>query len=183
MHHGLQHPKTECIGQLLSHRSCITLKFSGFGSVQSLSCGRLFATPWTTALQVSLSITNSQSLLKLISIELVMPFNHLILHHPLLLLPSSFPASRAFQMSQFFASGGQSIGASASTSNEHPGLVSFRMDWLDLFAVQGTLKTLLQQHSEKPSILWCSAFFIVQLSHPYMTTGKNHSLDEMDICW
>ena len=108
-----------------------------------------------------------------------MPPNHLILCHPLLLPPSSFPASGSFQMSQFFASGGQSIGSfsfTISTSNEHPGLISFRMDWLDLLAVQGTLKSLLQHHSSKASILWCSAFFIVQLSHPYMTTGKTKAL-------
>ena len=119
MHHGLQRPKTECTGQLLSHRSCITLKFSGSGSVQSLSCVRLFTTPWTTARQVSLSITNSRSSLKLISIESAMPSNYLILRHPLFLLPSIFPSIRAsgsFQMSQLFASGGQRIGASASIS-------------------------------------------------------------------
>ena len=107
-----------------------------------------------------------------------MPSNHLILCRPLLLLPSIFPSIRVFSVSQFFASGGQSIGvsASASASNEHPGLISFRMDWLDLLAVQGTLKSLLQHHSSKASILWCSAFFIAQLSHLYMTTGKTVAL-------
>ena len=136
-------------------------------------------TPWTAARQATLSITNSQSLLKLMSIESVMPSNHLILCHPLLLLPQSFPASGSFQMRPFFASGGQSIGVfsfNISPSNEHPGLTSFRMDWLDLLAVQGTLKSLLQHQSSKASILLHSAFFIVQLSHPYMTTGKTIAL-------
>ena len=108
-----------------------------------------------------------------------MPSNHLILCHPLLLLPSIFLASGSFQMSQFFVSGGQSIKSfsfSISPSSEHPGLISFRMDWLDLLAVQGTLKSLLQHHSSKASILQCSTFFIVQLSHPYMTTGKTIAL-------
>ena len=120
-----------------------------FSSVQSLSHVQLFVTPWTAASQASLSITNSWSLLKLMSIESVMPSNYLILCHPLLLPRQSFPASGSFQMSQLFASGGQSIGVSASTSvlpmNTQ---ASFRMDWLDLFAVQGTLKSLLQHHSE-----------------------------------
>ena len=110
-------------------------------------------------------ITNSWSLL--MSIKLVMPSNHFILCHPLLLLPSIFPASGFFQMSQYVASGGQSTGVSASASVLP--MLSFRMDWFDLFAVQGTLKSLLQHHSSKASILWCSAFLIVQLSHPYMT--------------
>ena len=104
-----------------------------------------------------------------------MPSNHLILCGHFLLMPSIFQSIRVFQMSQFFASGSQSIGASASSIspfNEHPGLISFRMDWLDLLAIQGTLKSLLHHHSSKASILWCSAFFTVQLSHPYMTTGK-----------
>ena len=111
-------------------------------------------------------------------IELVMPSNHLILCHPLLLLPSMFPASGCFQMSPFFASGGQSIGASISPSvlPEHSGLISFRMDWLDVLVVEGTLKSLLQHHSSKASILLCSAFFTVQLSHPYPTTGKTIAL-------
>ena len=119
-----------------------------------------------------------RSLLKLMSIKSVMPSNNLILCHPLL-LSSFFPSIRVFSlMSQFFASGGQSIGVSASASflQEHPGLISFRMDWLDLVAVQGTLKSLLQHHSSKASILCCSAFFTVQLSHPYMTTGKTIAL-------
>ena len=117
------------------------------------------------------------SLLKLMSTESVMPSNHLIFVVPFSCL-QSFPASGSFQMSQPFASGSQSISFSfnISPSNEHPGLISFRMDWVDLLAVQGTLKSLLQHHSSKSSILWCSAFFIVQLSHPYMTTGKTIGL-------
>ena len=135
--------------------------------------------PWTVTCQASLPITNCQSLLKLMSIESVMPSNHLILCRPLLLRPSIFPGSGSFQMSQLFTSGGQSIWSfsfNISPSNEHPGLISFRMDWLDFLAVQGTLESLLQHHSLKASILRCSAFFIVQLSHPYMTTGKTVTL-------
>ena len=126
-------------------------------------------TPWTVAHQASLSSTNSQNLLKLMSIELVMPSNHLILCCPLLLSPSIFPASGSFPMSQFFTSGGQSIRVfsfSISPSNEHSGLISFRMNWLDILAAQGTLKSLLQHHSSNASILQHSAFFTVQLSHP-----------------
>ena len=136
------------------------------------------ASPWTAARQASLSFTTSQSLFKLMSIESVMPSNHLILCHPLLLPPSIFPSIRVFSVSQFFTSGGQSIGFSfsISPSNEQSGLISFRMDWLDLLAVQGTLKSLLQHHSSKASILQLLAFFIVQLSHPYMTTGKTIAL-------
>ena len=143
-----------------------------FSSVQSLSRVLLFATPWITACQASLSITNSQSPPKPMSIESVMPSNHLILCCPLLLLPSIFPSIRSFQMSQLFVLAGLNI----SPSNEYPGLFSFRMDWLDLLVVQGTLKSLLQHHSSKASILRHSAFFIVQLSHPYMTTGKTIAL-------
>ena len=152
---------------------CFCLKISFLtSSVQSLSHVRLFATPWITACQASLSITIAWSPPKPMSIESVMPSNHFTLCHPLLLHPQSFPASGFFPVSQLFTSGGQSIGVSASTcpSNEHPGLISFRMDWLDLLAVQGTLKSLLQHHSSEASILWRSAFFIVQLSHPYMAT-------------
>ena len=138
-------------------------------SVQLLSHVWLFATLWTAAHQASLSLTTSQSLLKLMSIELVMSSKHLILYRPLLLLPSIFPSIRVFSMSQYFASGSQSISFSISPCNEYSRLISFRIDWLD---VQGTLKSLLQYHSSKASILWCSAFFIIQLSHPYMTTGK-----------
>ena len=151
-----------------------------FSSVQSLSCVRLFATPWITARQASLSITNSQSSLKLTSIKLVMPSSHLILCHPLLLLPPIPPSIRVFSNESTLCMRWPkywSFSFSIIPSKEHPGPVSFRMDWLDLLAVQGTLKSLLQHHSSKASILWCSAFFTVQLSHPYMTTGKNHSLD------
>ena len=148
-------------------------------SVQTLSCVQLFGTPWITARQASLSITNSQSLLKLMSIESVMPSSYLILCHPLLLLPPSPPSIRVFSnestlcvsWSKFW-----SFSFSISPSNEHPGLISFRMDWLGLLAVQGTLKSLLQHHSSKASIFRHSAFFIVQLSHPYMTTGKKIAL-------
>ena len=138
-----------------------------------------FETLWTTALQASLSITNSQSLLKLTSIESVMPSNHLILCCPLLLLPSIFPSIRVFSnVSALHIRWPKywSFSFNISPSNEHSGLISLRMDWLDLLAVQGTLKSLLQHHSSKASILWHSAFFIVQLSHPYMTTGKTIAL-------
>ena len=139
---------------------------------------RLFATPWTAAHQASQSITKSQSFLKLMSIELVMPSNHLILCHPLLLLSSIFPSIWVFSNGSVLCIRWPkywSFSFNISPSNEHSGLISFRMDWLDLLAVQGTLKTLLYQ-SSKASILWCSAFFIVQLSHPYMTTGKTIAL-------
>ena len=144
-----------------------------FSSVQSFSHVQLFATPRTAALQASLSITNSWSSLKLMSIELVMPSNHLILCHPLLLLPSVFPSIRGFSNESALCIRWPkhwSFSFSISPSNEHTGLISFRMDWFYLFAVQGTLKSLLQHHSSKASILWCSAFFIVQLSHPYIIT-------------
>ena len=130
-------------------------------SIQSLSHVRLFATPWTAARQASLSITNSWSLLKLMSIELVMLSNHLILCHPLLLLPSIFPSIRVFSKESALRIRWPkywSFGFNISPSNEHSGLISFRMNWLDLLAVQGTLKSLLQHHSSKASILWCSAF-------------------------
>ena len=146
-----------------------------FSSVQSLSDVRLFMTPWTAARQVSLSITNSQSLLKLVSIESVMPSNHLILCRPLLLLPSTFPSIRVFSNESALHIRWPkhwSFSFSISPSNEYSGLISFRMDRLDLLAVQRTLKSLLQHHGLKASILQGSAFFIVQLSHPYMTTGK-----------
>ena len=157
-------PRPHC----LDSHSCIS-------SVQSLSHVRLFATPWTAARQASLPITNSRSLPNPCPLSQwchptisssVIPFSS---------CPQSFPALGSFLMSQFFVSGGQSIGSfsfNISPSYEHPGLISFRMDWLDLLAVQETLKSLLQHHSSKASILWHSAFFIVQLSHPYMTTGK-----------
>ena len=133
-------------------------------SVQSLSRVQLFATPWTTAHQASLSITNSRSLPKLMSIESVMPSNHLILCHPLLLLPSIFPSIRVFSSESSLHIRWPkywSFSFNISPSNEHPGLISPWMDWLDLLAVQGTLKSLLQHHSSKASILWCSTFFIV----------------------
>ena len=152
---------------------------SGFSSVQSLSRVRLFATPWTAAVQASLSITNSQSLLKLMSIESVMLSNHLILCRPLFLPPSIFPSIRVFSNESVLCIRWPkcwSFSFSISPSNEHSGLISFRMDWLDLLAVQGTLKSLLQHHSSKASILQCSAFFTVQLSHPYMTAGKTIAL-------
>ena len=148
-------------------------------SVQLLRCVQLFATPWTVAHQASLSVTNSRSPLKLMTIELVMPSNHLILCPPLLLLPSVFPSIRIFSKESVLRIRWPkywSFSFSISPSNEYSGLISFRMDWLDILAVQGTLKSLLQQHSSKVSILQCSAFFIVQLSHPYMTTGKTIAL-------
>jgi len=144
-------------------------------SVQLLSRVQLFVIPWTMVCQASLFISNSQRLLKLMSIESVMPSNHLILCHPLFLLLSIFLSIRVFSDESVIHirwSKDWSFSFRISPSNEHPGLISFRMDWLDLLAVQGTLKSLLQHHSSKASILWSSAFFIVQLSHPYMTTGK-----------
>ena len=150
-----------------------------FSSVQSLSRVWLFATPWTIACQASLSITSSQSPPKPMSIVSVMPSSHLILCHPLLLLPSIFPSIRVFSNESALHIRWPkcwSFSFNISPSNEHPGLISFRMDWLDLLAVQGTLKSLLQHHSSKASIFWCSAFFTVQLSHPYMTTGKTIAL-------
>ena len=152
---------------------------SKFSSVQSLSCVRLFATLWTAACQSSLSITNYQSPPKPMSIESVMPSNHLILCHPFLLLPSIFPSMRVFSKESALHIRWPkywSFNFSISPSNEHPGLISFRMDWLDLLAVQRTLNSLLQHHSSEASILQCSVFFIVQLTHPYMTTGKSIAL-------
>ena len=137
------------------------------------------ATPWTTACQASLSITNSRSLPKLMSIESVMPSNHLILCRPLFLLPPIPPSIRVFSNESTLSMRWPnywSFSFNISPSNEHPELISLRMDWLDLLAVQGTLKSLLQHHSSKASLLQCSAFLIVQLSHPYMTTGKTIAL-------
>ena len=150
-----------------------------FTSLQLLSHVQLFATPWTAVCQASLSITNSQSLPKLMSIKSVMPSNHLILCHPLLLPPSIIPSIRVssnklvlcIRWPKYW-----SFSFNFSPSNEYSGLISFRMDRLDLLAVQGTLKSLLQHHSSKASILWCSAFFRVQLSHSYMTIGKTKAL-------
>jgi len=149
-------------------------------SVQLLSCVWLFVTPWTAACQAHLSFTNSRSLLKLMSIESVMASNHLILCHPLFLLPSIFPSISVFsnksalriRWPKYWSFSFSSI----SPSNEYSWLISFWIDWFDLLAVQGTLKSLLQHHSPKASILWCSAFFRVQVSHPYMTTGKTITL-------
>ena len=141
-------------------------------------------TPWTAACQASLSITNSQSLLKLMSLESVMPSNHLILCRSRLLLPSIFPSITVFSKESVLHIRWPkywSFSFSIISSNEYSGLISFRMDWLDLLAVQGTLKSLLQHHSSKASIFRCSAFFIVQLSHPYMITGKTTALT-MDLC-
>ena len=155
------------------------LNLHQFSSVQLLSRVRLSATLWIAARQASLSITISRSSSKLMSIELEMPSNHLILCRPLLLLPPIPPSIRVFsnestlhmRWSKYW-----SFSFSIIPSKEIPGLICFRMDWLDLLAVQGTLKSLLQHHSSKASILWCSAFFTVQLSHPYMTTGKTIAL-------
>ena len=150
--------------------NCVVCKLS----VQQFSHVRLFVTPWTTAHQASLSITNSQGLFKLMSIKLVMPSNHLILCCPLLLLPSIFLSIKVFSNESVFSISWPnywSFSFNISPSNEYSGLISFRMGWLDLFAAQGTLKSL-QHHRSKVSILRCSAFFIVQLSHPYMTTEK-----------
>ena len=174
-----------------------------FSSVQSLSRVQLFATPWIAARQASLSITNFRSLLKLMSIELAMPCNHLILCRPLLLLPSVFPSIGVFsnklalhiRWSKYWSFGFSispsneysglisfwSFSFSISPSSEYSGLISFTMDWLDLLAVQGTLKSL-QHHTSKASIFQHSAFFTVQFSHPY-DHWKNHSLDQKDLCW
>ena len=155
--------------QPMGSRKCQTC------SVQLPSLVQLFVTPWTATCQASLSITKSWSLFKLMSIELVMPSNHLILCCCLLLPPLIFPSIRVFsnesvphiRWPKYW-----SFSINISPSNEHSELISFRMDWLDLLVVQGTLKSLLQHHSSKASILWCSVFFTVQLSHPYMTNGK-----------
>ena len=154
-----------------------------FSSFQFLSCVQLFVIPWTAASKASLSITNSWSLLKLMSTELMMPSNHLILCHPLLLLPSIFPSIRVFSNESVFISGDQSPAFfsfswsfSISPSNDYSGLISFRTDWFDLLSVQGILKSLLQHHSSKASVVWRSTFFMVQLSHLYMTTGKTIAL-------
>ena len=164
-----------------SYRRVRAVSFIQFSSVQSLSCVLLFVTPWTAACQASLSITNSWSLLKPMSIESVMPSNHLILCGPLLLPPSILPSIRVFSNESALCIRWPKywppiLWNSFSPSNEYSGLISFRMDWLDLLAVQGSRKSLLKHHSSKASILQCSAFFIVQLSHPYMTTGKTTAL-------
>ena len=138
-----------------------------------------FVTPWTAARQTFLSITNSRSSLRLKSIDSMMPSSHLIFCRPLLLLPPILHSIRVFSNESTLSMRWPkywSFSFSISPSKEHPGLISFSMDWLDLLAVQGTLKSLLQHHSSKASILWCSAFFTIQLSHPYMTTGKTIAL-------
>ena len=158
---------------------CWCVIHNQLSSVQSLSRVQLFVTPWITARQGSLSITNSRSLLKLMSIKSVMPSSHLILCRPLLLLPPIPPSIRVFSNESTLDIRWPkywSFSFNISPSNEHPGLISFRMDWLDLLAVQGTLKSLLQHHSSKASIFQRSAFFTVQLSHSYMTTGKTIAL-------
>ena len=157
---------------IYSQHSCIP-------SVQSLSRVRLFVTPWTAARQAFLSITNSRSLPKIMSIDSVMPSNHLIFWHLLLLPPSIFPSIRVFSNESALCirwPNYWSVSFNICLSDEHPGLISLRMDWLDLLAVQRTLKSLLQHHSSKASILQHSAFFIVQLSHPYMATRKTIAL-------
>ena len=172
----LQTPLHRNAHPLKTYSSSLFTVCSVFSSVQSLSRVRLFATPWIAACQASLSITNSRNLLKLISIESVMPSSHLILCRPLLLLPPIPPSIRVFSNESVLHMRWPkywSFSFSISPSNEHS---SFRVDWLDLLAVQRTLKSLLQHHSSKASIFQPSAFFIVQLSHPYMTTGKTIAL-------
>ena len=162
------------------HSQALPLAPRGLSSVQSVSRVQLFATPWTAERQAFLSITSPWSLPKLMSIELVMPSNHLIHCHALLLPPSIFHSIRVFPNESVLCIRWPkywSFSFSIIPFKEIPGLISFRMDRLDLLAVQGTLKSLLQHHSSKTSILQCSAFFIVQLLHPYMTTGKNNSFD------
>ena len=164
---------------------CFYIPCIRVSSVQLLSCVQLFVTPWTAAHQASLFITNSRSLLKLMSIKSVIPSKHLIFCRPLLLLPSIFPSIRVFPNESALCIMWPkywSFSFNISPTNEHPLLICFRMEWLDLPAVQGTLKSLLQHHSSKASILLCLAFFIVQLSHPYKTTGKKHSFEKMDLC-
>ena len=173
----------KCIGKVLFPNSIsgyvVVSSVFIFSSAQSFSRVRLFATPWTAARQAFLSIINSQSLLRLISIESVMSSNHLILSHPLLLRPSILSSIRVFSNESALCNRWPkywSFSFNISPSNEYSGLISFRMDWFDLLAVQGTLKRLLQHHSSKPSILQHSVFFILQLSHPYMSTGKTIAL-------
>ena len=180
---GILHPSSETCeyNEFLSFLSsslhvilCLHLTVHQ-SSVQSLSRVWFFATPWIAARQASLSITNSQSLLKLMPIMLVMPSNYLMLCRPLLLLPLILPSIRVFSNESVLHIRWPkywNFSFSISPSNEYSGMISFRIDWLDPLAVQGTLKSLHQHHNSKASIRWCSAFFIVQFSHPYMTTGK-----------
>ena len=175
----LCHPRDEVEGIVIPQGTVLHGSVRGISSVQSLSHVQLFATPWITARQASLSITNSQSLLKPTFIESMMPSSHLILCCPLLLLPSIPPSIRVFSTESTLHIRWPkywSFSFSIIPSKEIPGLISFRMDWLDLLAVQGTLKSLLQHHGSKASILLRSAFFTVQLSHSYMTTGKTIAL-------
>ena len=163
----------------MTKSTIIQFSHNQFSSVQSLSRVKLFETPRITACQTSLSITNSQSLLKLMPIESVRPSSHLILCRPLLLQPPIPPSIRVFSSEPTLCMRWPkywSFSFSTSRSNEHPGLISFRMDWLAFLAVQGTLKSLLQNHSSKASIFRCSVFLTVQLSHPHMTTGKTIAL-------
>ena len=160
------------IGRLPPHPFLVYISL--ISSVQLLSHVQLFVTPWTAACQASLSITNTWSLLKLMSTELVMPSNHLILCHPLLLMASIFPSIRVFSNESVLCIKWPNYWS--FSFNVYLGLISFRIDWFDVLAVQGTLKSPLQHHSSKASILWCSAFFIVLLSHLYMTTGKTIAL-------
>ena len=178
-------PASQQILYCLGHQGS-PIKMFHFNSVQSLSRVRLFGTPGTTARQASLSFTNSWSPPKIMSIESVRPSNHLMLYNPLLLPSSIFHNIRVFSNeSVLYIKWPKywSFSFSISPSNEYSGLISFRMDWLDLLVVQGTLKSLLQHHSSKASIPRCSAFFIVQHSQSYMTTGKNHTLDYMNLFW
>ena len=179
-HVSQAHRSSQLCHQPFSTSFCLQLSQHPISqSVQSLSCVQLFATPGTASHQASLSVTNYQSLLKLMSIELVMPCSHLMLCRPLLLPPSIFPSIRVFSNEPVLRIRWPkywSFSFNISPSNECSGLISFRMDWLDLIAVLETLKSLLQHHSSKASILWLSAFFIVQLSDPYMTTGKTKAM-------
>ena len=163
----------------MGHHGAFYYSIHFFISVQSLNYVRLFATAWTAAHQASLSITNSRSLLKLMSIESVMPSTHLILYRPLHLLPSVFPSTRVFSNESVLCvrwPNYWSFSFSISPSNEYSELISFRIDWLDLLAVQGSLKSLFQHHSSKAPVLQHSVFFMVQLSHPHLTTGATRAL-------
>ena len=188
LHHPLCHLPTLSKMSVTPSYYYILLTFPlwhwSLNSVQfSQSVVSLFVTPWTAARQASLSITNSWSLLRLMSIESVMPSNQLILCPPLLLLPSIFPSIRVFfNESALCIRWPKYWSFRISPSNEYSGLISFRIDWFDLLAVQGTLKSLLRHHSSKASVLRCSAFFMVQFSHPYMTTGKTIASTRRTFC-
>ena len=172
-------PLEEAIATHSIFLSCESHGQRSLAGYSKSSSVQLFTTPWTAAHQASLSITNPQGLLKLMSIESVIPSDHLILCRPLLLLTSVFPSIRVFSNESVLCIRWPkycSFSFSITPSNEYSGLISFRMDWLDLLAVQGNLKSLLEHHSSKASILQCSPFFIVHLSHPYMTTGKTIAL-------